>query len=529
MSQLILSLLIAIFSSFVSADSAAIEPCGETLGSSTSNPAIFRGVPARSNHPYQRDPDNSCQGQGFLGYQFQCVEFIRRFYHDALGVDMSYAAGWQGNAITYLPETLVGGLNVGVGKRGLITFRNGEVCARPWLDDIIVFGNGPDGAGHVAIVGGANSDQLTLIEQNWSSTGFFSLPVNRDSTSGKWSAPPRANYTVEGWARRPLDYKLLSFEIVGNISAADGRFVDNFNDGLITEGSTASFSFIPGPGVEEGGALRLRSIDGVTVAPIFDDLLLFKLAALDQPETRLSNGRGDSGIEVLFLTDPLEPRGTPDSTDFYSLVLGEGTPNELSHLVGIVVARSTDGLQETRVSLVVPDPVGGFLTIAEDPVDLTAALGILLRLELIDDDRPTTLFDDEGNRVVASYRLSNSSQFKSADEWERFTRHGRLFESSMEAFPFVAVGYQFLPNRGGMNGACPTTVAAGAACSDSLDNDSDGFIDFPEDGACTSAGDDEEGSCGDGVCKSWIGENPFSCNADCTCDPLDPDCGVGEE
>ncbi|MCK4553555.1 dockerin type I repeat-containing protein [Candidatus Parcubacteria bacterium] len=55
-------------------------------------------------------------------------------------------------------------------------------------------------------------------------------------------------------------------------------------------------------------------------------------------------------------------------------------------------------------------------------------------------------------------------------------------------------------------------------CSDGLDNDADGLIDFPNDPGCSSALDNDETNlpasfCGDGNCDS--GENCSNCPADC--------------
>ncbi|MFH2006555.1 MAG: MopE-related protein [bacterium] len=50
-------------------------------------------------------------------------------------------------------------------------------------------------------------------------------------------------------------------------------------------------------------------------------------------------------------------------------------------------------------------------------------------------------------------------------------------------------------------------------CSDGLDNDGDGFVDFPDDPGCSGADDVDETDCGDGRCEG--GETCVSCEADC--------------
>ncbi len=52
-------------------------------------------------------------------------------------------------------------------------------------------------------------------------------------------------------------------------------------------------------------------------------------------------------------------------------------------------------------------------------------------------------------------------------------------------------------------------------CSDGVDNDGDGDIDYPNDGGCMSSDDSDETNCGDGVCEGI--ENGVICPTDCGC------------
>jgi len=54
-------------------------PCGELL-------STYRGVPVGSNGEFQGQ-EQSCTGRGPFGLQYQCLEYVRRFYSEALGVD----------------------------------------------------------------------------------------------------------------------------------------------------------------------------------------------------------------------------------------------------------------------------------------------------------------------------------------------------------------------------------------------------------------------------------------------------------
>ncbi|MBT3282864.1 hypothetical protein HON59_01750 [bacterium] len=65
------------------------------------------------------------------------------------------------------------------------------------------------------------------------------------------------------------------------------------------------------------------------------------------------------------------------------------------------------------------------------------------------------------------------------------------------------------------NDSATVFIDTSTQCSDGIDNDGDGQIDFPQDTSCNSlAGDDESiPVCGNTVCEA--GENPGTCSADC--------------
>lgn len=164
----------------------AVPPCGEPL-------AFYRGIPARSNGDNQFTED-SCEipERGLYGLQYQCVEYVKRFYTEALGVDTS---NWRNlNAVDYFE-------NENAENLGLVAFMNGGDTP-PAPDDIIVFaGSTRDSAGHIAIVMNVTQTAVNIIEQNWSTQGTAILELSENN--GKYEVVRvGSSYTVLGWLRR---------------------------------------------------------------------------------------------------------------------------------------------------------------------------------------------------------------------------------------------------------------------------------------------------------------------------------------
>ncbi|MCX7722680.1 MAG: CHAP domain-containing protein [Verrucomicrobiae bacterium] len=94
----------------------------------------------------------------YYGQKWQCVEFIKRFYHDAKRHKMPDVLG---HAKSFFDETLPdGALNL---RRGLVQFRNGS-SEPPRPDDLIVFTDTK--YGHVGIVTEVGEGFVEIIQQN---------------------------------------------------------------------------------------------------------------------------------------------------------------------------------------------------------------------------------------------------------------------------------------------------------------------------------------------------------------------------
>ncbi|MDF2436837.1 MAG: Amidase [Bacteroidota bacterium] len=126
----------------------------------------------------------------YYGKKWQCVEFIKRYYHDYLHFTMPDGMGHAKDF--YDPKILSGELNK---QRGLLQFTNGSNEA-PNVNDILVFGGK---YGHVAIVTKVNEEDIEVIQQNIFMTPRETFPLQRHEglfTVGKKKTP-------NGWLRIP--------------------------------------------------------------------------------------------------------------------------------------------------------------------------------------------------------------------------------------------------------------------------------------------------------------------------------------
>ena len=93
----------------------------------------------------------------YYGKKWQCVEYIKRYYYDALKHKMPDGFGHAKDFFD--PGVKHGKLNK---RRGLLQFVNGG-NERPQPDDILVFGGQ---YGHVAIVIDVTEEEVKVIQQN---------------------------------------------------------------------------------------------------------------------------------------------------------------------------------------------------------------------------------------------------------------------------------------------------------------------------------------------------------------------------
>src|SRR5665213_3030102 len=146
-----LSILTFMFCVFLSRGSlAAVQPWGTPLGS-------FNGVVNYSNDPLTMpspEPNNYINGH-YIGEEWQCVEYPRRYYYTIYQMDL-YSLGGSMNARDFFSHAA---------NMQLTPYANGGINA-PQVGDILCFSETGSGLGHVAIIRAVGSSTVTVIQEN---------------------------------------------------------------------------------------------------------------------------------------------------------------------------------------------------------------------------------------------------------------------------------------------------------------------------------------------------------------------------
>ncbi|HSI82770.1 MAG: CHAP domain-containing protein [Candidatus Methylacidiphilales bacterium] len=130
----------------------------------------------------------------YYGQKWQCVEYIKRFYFDALGHRMPDV---MGHARDFFDNnTAQGEVNP---KRDLLQYRNGDKVP-PQADDLVVSQLIAGGYGHVAIITKVEGTKVEVIQQNCGEHFRSELELVKDA---------EGNYHLEmygkpvaGWLRK---------------------------------------------------------------------------------------------------------------------------------------------------------------------------------------------------------------------------------------------------------------------------------------------------------------------------------------
>lgn len=125
----------------------------------------------------------------YCGQKWQCVEYIKRFYHDAKNHEMPDVYGDANDFFD--PAVEHGHINEG---RGLIQYKNGEDVS-PQPDDLLVFNDTK--YGHAGIITEVSETYIEIIQQNVNSKTRDRLPLKIEN--GKYFVGDKRK--PAGWLR----------------------------------------------------------------------------------------------------------------------------------------------------------------------------------------------------------------------------------------------------------------------------------------------------------------------------------------
>ncbi len=174
---------------FLSVPRSAQATCPGNWGDSL---ATYRSVVANSN-----GTDVGCSnGSSSYGYKYQCVEFVKRFYGEAMHFS---STPWSGDGVDYYGSAAT---------KGLRQFADGG-SVKPKENDILCFSGNT--FGHVGIITEVGSNYVKMIDQNRTTSGGSNNPkqLTLSGPSGGWSISSfSGSYPVQGWLRGyTSDYK----------------------------------------------------------------------------------------------------------------------------------------------------------------------------------------------------------------------------------------------------------------------------------------------------------------------------------
>jgi len=180
----------------------------------------FNGVKVYSNGSsgYVSNQSNYLDGE-YIGMKWQCVEYIRRYYYQRIGVNL--ADKHRGDAKTFWSNT---------SKMQLARFSNGGTTA-PQIGDIAVSDSGT--YGHVAIVRSVSGNQMCVAQQNvYQTESDVNACTTLSISNGKYTVGNFDNTSlpITGWLR------LKTMDISRN-----GQNIVDDKDDALWNGGTQSF------------------------------------------------------------------------------------------------------------------------------------------------------------------------------------------------------------------------------------------------------------------------------------------------
>ncbi|MFZ1704232.1 MAG: CHAP domain-containing protein [Saprospiraceae bacterium] len=127
-----------------------------------------------------------------FGLKYQCVEFVKRYYYQALNHKMPNTYGHAKDMFDRnLPDKAMNH------KRGLMQYRNVREY-KPKVDDILVYDSYHGNAfGHIAIISKVDDNSIEIVHQNMGKETRKKINLVHFETF--WTV---ADYHVLGWLRK---------------------------------------------------------------------------------------------------------------------------------------------------------------------------------------------------------------------------------------------------------------------------------------------------------------------------------------
>jgi hypothetical protein len=109
-----------------------------------------------------------------LGFKWQCVEFVKRFYYETYNHKMPES---YGHAKDFFDRKVNTGWNK---SRAMKQYANGSTIL-PREDMILVFdGSDENPFGHIAIIAEQNDNKISVVQQNWGRTTRMRLSLIKE-------------------------------------------------------------------------------------------------------------------------------------------------------------------------------------------------------------------------------------------------------------------------------------------------------------------------------------------------------------
>lgn len=156
---------------------------------------IYNGVYVYYNGGVDNVSGRNLTKDGYnIGLQYQCVEFVKRYYYEYLNHKMPDS---YGHAKDFFDKNVPDGKISP--KRNLIQYTN-HSKSKPKESDLIIFdGTTGNKYGHVAIISAVTDKEIEIVQQNPGPFGKSRAKLPLSFEEGKWKIK---NDRVLGWLRK---------------------------------------------------------------------------------------------------------------------------------------------------------------------------------------------------------------------------------------------------------------------------------------------------------------------------------------